>query len=80
MVNAGLKRAASAASPRYGTAKIRIKYEVFSVNESFSKRFKFAKNFPLIRFECAQKREQPLQACLLGCVMRRNQNSRPPAF
>jgi Family of unknown function (DUF5330) len=54
-----------------------MKSGIPSVNESFSKRFKFADNSRRIRFECAQKPEQPLQPSLLACVMRRNQNSRP---
>src|ERR1700760_3366265 len=61
--------------PRYGTAKTQVKPDVFNINKSFSKRFKFAENFERIRFECAQKPELPLQACLLACVMRRNRTA-----
>src|SRR5665213_4573222 len=65
MVNAKLKPRSHTASPLYGTARTSRKYGVFSVNKSFSKPFEFAENSRLIRFECAQKPEQPLQAPLL---------------
>jgi hypothetical protein len=79
MVNSQLKRGVIGVSPRYGTAKNHGKPEVSSVNESFSKRFKFAENSRRIRFECKQKPEQPLQTRLLACVMRRHDNSRSTA-
>jgi hypothetical protein len=65
MVNAKLKSGAAASAPRYGTPRIRGKPGVFTVNKSFSKSFEFAENSRRIRFECAQKPEQPLQPCLL---------------
>jgi hypothetical protein len=46
-----------------------------SVNKSFIKSIEFYENSRRIRFECAQKPEQPLQPCLLACVMRRNQTA-----
>jgi hypothetical protein len=66
MVNVALKRRAARPPPRYGTVQIQRKYGFPSVNKSFSKRFKFAENSRRIRFECAQKREQPLQSRLLA--------------
>jgi hypothetical protein len=47
-----------------------------SVNQSFSKPLEFSKNSPRIRFECAQKRERGLQACLL--LMCHAANSKQP--
>ncbi len=41
--------------------------DIFSVNESFSKRFEFAENPAFIRFECAQKREQPFNPSVSVC-------------
>ena len=79
MVNSQLKRAVGRLSPRYGTPKNHGIPDIFSVNESFSKRFEFVENSRFIRFECAQKPEQPLQTRLLACVMRRHDNSRSTA-
>src|SRR5215218_8806886 len=79
MVNSQLKCAAGRLSPRYGTPKSHEIPDIFSVNESFSKRFEFVENSRFIRFECAQKPEQPLQPRLLACVIRRRDNSRSTA-
>jgi hypothetical protein len=65
MVNARFppwrKTASCAARPHDSSANTGIR----SVNESFSKPLEFSKNSPRIRFECAQKPERALQACLL---------------
>jgi hypothetical protein len=58
----------------------RQKSGVSTVNEFLSKRFKFSENSNRILFECAQKREQRLQACLIACAMRRHDISRPGPF
>jgi len=50
---------------------------VSTVNEFLSKRFNFSNNSICILIECAQKREQRLQACLIACAMRRHDISRP---
>jgi hypothetical protein len=42
-----------------------------TINEIVSKHFKFSENFRSILIETAQKREQAVQAGLLGCGMRR---------
>jgi len=51
MVNSQLKCMALQRQSRSGTAISRIKAELCSVNESFSKRFEFFENSPSIRFE-----------------------------
>lgn len=65
MVNERLRQAPRKASPRSGTAKTYGKPGFLSINKSFSKRFEFAEKSRRIRFECAQKREEPLQSRLL---------------
>jgi hypothetical protein len=54
---------------------MREKSGLRSVNESFSKPLEFSESFSRILVECAQKREQPVQARLLTCEMRRNGNA-----
>jgi hypothetical protein len=76
MVNARLP-AASCRDLRVAVAAdFRAKTAVLSVNESFSKPLEFFDSFNRIRIECAQKREQPVQARLLACVMRHNAKRR----
>jgi hypothetical protein len=52
-------------------ANSRGKPRILCVNEFLSKRFKFSENTVRILIEYAQKREQPLQTCLLACPMLR---------
>jgi hypothetical protein len=66
MVNGELSLCARRHSTHSGTAKSHEIPAVFSVNESFSKRFEFSENSRLILFECTQNREQPLQPRLVA--------------
>jgi hypothetical protein len=66
MVNVWLKRAQAAGPLRCAIAIFRVKSRLSTVNEFLSKRFKFSENSNRILIECAQKREQRLQPCLLA--------------
>jgi hypothetical protein len=65
MVNARFPARGTRRLPRHGSQESHGKTGVRSVNQSFSKPFEFSENSRRIRFECAQKRERGLQACLL---------------
>jgi hypothetical protein len=70
MVNIRLKPEAAAHRPAGMRRYFPEKSRVSSVNEFLSKRFEFSDHLRHILIECVQKREQPLQSCLLACVMR----------
>jgi hypothetical protein len=78
MVNIGLPRATHARSAQPAIANSREKPRIRCVNEFLSKRLEFSENTARILIEYAQKREQPLQSCLLACVMRRHDRRRQP--
>jgi hypothetical protein len=65
MVNHRFPERSRVAEPVRGCAFGATKPGFCSVNQSFSKSIEFSKNSQRIRFECAQKRERGVQACLL---------------
>jgi hypothetical protein len=70
MVNIGLKRGARARKARPHHSHFPAYPGIPSVNEFLRKRLEFSDNLRRILLECVQKPEQPLQSCLLACVMR----------
>jgi hypothetical protein len=76
MVNTVLPRTETAHLHRGDPSFSFGKSGVFSVNQFLSKPFEFSENSRRILFECAQKPKQPLQPCLLACVMRRHDGRR----
>jgi hypothetical protein len=76
MVNTELPGIAAARAGRRNRSDSRGKPRLPSVNQFLSKPFEFSKNSRSIVFECAQKPEQALQACLLAYVMPRHDRRR----
>ena len=77
MVNSELKRAADGMRPVMGRRKPAENLGFPASMNPLANDSNLPKIPASFALNVAQKREQPLQPCLLACVMRRNHNSRP---